>query len=167
MESLISLNTSQQSNTEWAKTASRLIKEFVNRKNSIFNEKQEFEKKNKNKKNFIEDLKSYSHQLQKVNQKIDKALELSVNISTLIRNSSVAVFNDDFEAYLEEIEIEERKMPYFIPEYNSLESDYKNILERYKNAKKTPENGNQKSSQGCKASETQMIEEWFNKLLDL
>ena len=169
MESLISLNTSRQSNTEWAKVASRHIERFVNKKNQVFKEKQEFEKKNKIQKNSKEELKAYSDQLQKISHNIDKVLDLSLHISTLIRKSSVAVFNDDFEAYLEEIEIEESKKPYAIPEYKSLASEYKNILEKYKKAKKTPESKkiNQKSSQSCKASESQMIEAWFNQLLDL
>lgn len=137
---------------------------MVNSNHTIFNEwtQMAFEnfKKIMSSKRDTRKLQFYGNlkKIEKLKELEKRTIDLSAKISNFCCRNSIAVYNDDLEALLDQMVRNENKMSYFDKNYNSVANIWKNILNNYKVAKKA-------SAKDTLEDDTLVI--CFNELIDI
>ena len=165
---IIILNNLRQFNSELAKNAVELLKSMILKRYDLSNENKEFSWKNL----FTEDHKRKTKLESEINKLIDNVICICSKLSNLMRVNSLAVFNDDFEAYLADLlkESTERVTLSEEKRYQEISDLFKETMNKFIKSKKQIEDDLKLKKLTFKendidvlADELYRIEEEFNK----
>lgn len=169
---IIILNNLRQFNSGLATNAVQLLKSMILKRYDLSNEKKEFSLKNL----FTEDHKRKTKLESKLEsdlkELIDRVIFICSKLSNLMRVNSLAVFNDDFEAYLADLLKESKERINFTDEkkYEEISDLFKETMNKFIKSKKQIEDDLKLKKLTFKendvhvlADELYRIEEEFNK----
>ena len=163
---IILLNDLQQFNGEWAKIASDLLKSMVVNKYQLFKEKNELEKnfKGKNKRDKSVQQNIWKSKNEKIVKLTTDLLSTCSKLSSIMRMSSLAVYNDDFEAYLEELLKESNDRFVLTNKDEKISHLFKDVMNMFLELKKQAEDDIKSGKLIFEDNESEIL---VNKILDI
>lgn len=165
---IIILNNLRQFNSGLATNAVELLKSMILKRYDLSNEKKEFSLKSL----FTENHKRKTKLESDLKELIDRVIFICSKLSNLMRVNSLAVFNDDFEAYLADLLKESKERINFTDEkkYEEISDLFKETMNKFIKSKKQIEDDLKLKKLTFKendvhvlADELYRIEEEFNK----
>lgn len=129
-EEIIQLNTLQSFNQEWSRMAADLVKSLINKKDALMKEKEN-----------ILTVEENAKKCDQIDRWLQEVLEQCSLISKFMRCQSLSVYNDSFEAYLEEMLRESyARLMYSSGEGERVCEFFKNALTYFQTCKQSTQN---------------------------